>query len=111
MLDFTDDTKVFIYSGFTDMRLGIFGLIKLIGNPVDEAIYAFCGKNRKTIKIIVCHKTYAELYIKKLFKGKMICPINNKVSESTLRALRMIIEAPDEINKINYPSITNLTFF
>lgn len=111
MLDLDDNKKVYLYSGYTDMRLGMFGLLKLISNPNKNSIYAFCGKNLKTVKIVIYQETYAVLYIKRLFKGKMIWPTNNEVCESTIKVLRMFIETPDEINKLSFKNQKQISFY
>ena len=95
-----NNRKVYLYSGWTDMRLGIFGLIKLIDKPEIGGVYAFCGKNRRTVKILEYHGTYAWLHTKKIFKGKLNWPDGENVASLDLRSLKLLIDSIDIINKV-----------
>ena len=51
------DKRVFVRLGFTDMRKQINGLCALIQDirpegPFDGSYYVFCGKTRRTIKMV-----------------------------------------------------------
>ena len=52
MIDLRSAKAIYLYPGDTDMRLGIFGLIRKIKNPVRDSAYVFCGKKRMTLKIL-----------------------------------------------------------
>ncbi len=49
MIDFRSAKAIYLYPGDTDMRLGIFGLIRKIKDPVRDSAYVFCGKKRMTL--------------------------------------------------------------
>lgn len=92
--------KVYLYSGWTDMRLGIYGLIRLVGKPEIGAVYAFCGKNRTTVKILEFHGTYAWLHTKKVLKGKLNWPDGKDVASLDLGSLKLLIDSIDIINRV-----------
>lgn len=95
-----DEKRVFLYSGYTDMRLGIYGLIRKIGNPQPGGVYAFCGKNRMTVKILEYHGSHAWLHTKKVFKGKVSWPSGDDISDVDMPSLRLLIDSVDVINKV-----------
>lgn len=95
-----NERRVFLYSGYTDMRLGIYGLIRKIGTPQVGGVYAFCGKNRMTVKVIEYHGHYAWLHTKKIFKGKVSWPSGDDVSEVDMASLKLLIDSIDVINRV-----------
>ncbi len=94
------EKKVFLYSGYTDMRLGIDGLMKKIGKPENGGCYAFCGRNRKTVKILEYHGHYVWLHTKKVLNGKMNWPVSGDVSAVDMNALKLLIDSIDIINRV-----------
>ncbi len=94
------ERKVFLYSGYTDMRLGVYGLIRKIGKPEDGGFYAFCGKTRKTVKILEYHSHYVWLHTKKVLSGKMSWPLSGDISTVDMSALRLLIDNIDVINRV-----------
>ena len=68
-----DFDKVYLRPGFIDGRKGVNGLLDLIVNnmelnPCDSAIFLFCSKNRKLLKIIYWHKNGFWSFSKRLEK-------------------------------------------
>jgi transposase len=74
--------RIFIRSGFTDMRKSIVTLSILVKeemgmDPFSESLFLFCGKNRKQIKVLYFDKTGFCLWQKKLAKDKFPWPMNS----------------------------------
>lgn len=82
------------------MRLGIYGLIRLVGKPEIGGVYAFCGKNRTTVKILEFHGIYAWLHTKKVLKGKLNWPDGKDVASLDLGSLKLLIDSIDIINRV-----------
>lgn len=100
MLNILTADKIYLYPGYTDMRLGIFGLIKMIFNPEKDSAYVFCNKNKTVIKVLFYNKTSATLCQKRLFKGSFVWP---KVNDKTLideSILEYLLDSADVINQV-----------
>lgn len=94
------EKRVYLYPGYSDMRLGIYGLIKKIGKPETDSFYAFCGKSKKTVKILEYHGHYAWLHTKRIFKGKINWPLTGDVTSVDLSSLKLVVDSIDIINKV-----------
>lgn len=75
MIQLTPSTKVFICISLLDFRLGIDGLfghcqMKLKCDPFSGAVFAFIGKSRKSIKLLVYDGQGFWLMHKRLSKGR-----------------------------------------
>lgn len=51
MID-TNGRRVYLYPGYTDFRLGIHGLSLLVSSPEENVIYVFCGKSKRSLKMM-----------------------------------------------------------
>jgi hypothetical protein len=111
MFGIHEEAKVYLYIGGTDMRLGIFGLMKLIGNPRPGCIYAFCGKTKKIVKILEVNQLHATLYIRRLFKGKIPWPSGDKVTTETLSLLKSFLETANGIGRIECEKAQSISFY
>ena len=100
MIDLSSIEQIYLYPGRTDMRLGMNGLRKLVGEMNNDCLYVFCGMGKNQIKII--HQTEAStwLYQKKLKKGKFSWPIEGEKTLVDNEQLIWVIEGISLINKI-----------
>lgn len=103
MIDLNDISKIYLYPGSTDMRLGITGLRKklLISRSLEvNTLYIFCGCSKNQIKIL--HIDYGSiwLYQNKLKKGKFIRPECGTETEITRRQLEILIEGLTFVSSI-----------
>ena len=75
-------TKVFLITGYTDLRMGQTGLVNLVQfklglNPFDQsAVFLFCGRKASTIKALCCEGDGFVLASKKLLRGRYQWPRN-----------------------------------
>ena len=75
-------TKVFLITGYTDLRMGQTGLVNLVQfklglNPFDQsAVFLFCGRKASVIKALCCEGDGFVLASKKLLRGRYQWPRN-----------------------------------
>lgn len=103
MIELNNIEHIYIFPGLTDMRLGIFGLRKLIIETSEletNSLYLFCSKNRNQIKIIEITSSSIWLYQNKLFHGKFMWPKVGEKSELTKNQLKFIIEGAGFVDSI-----------
>jgi transposase len=79
MLVFKPEAEIYIRTGKTDMRKQINGLAALIQNdmkksPFGGAYYLFCGRGRRTIKLLYWDRSGFALWQKKLEKHRFPWP-------------------------------------
>ena len=77
MIDLSKIEGIYLYSGYTDLRMSINGLSILAQSlyKLDELkhkLFIFCSKKKDNIKIIELDYDGFWLYQKKLFKGKFL---------------------------------------
>lgn len=103
MIELKNIEHVFIFPGLTDMRLGIFGLRKLIAETSQlevNSLYMFCSKNRNQVKIIEITDSSIWLYQNKLIHGKFMWPKVGEKSELSKEQLKYIIDGSGLIDSI-----------
>ena len=73
MITISNDARIFIFTGSTDMRKGFHGLISLVQkfseDPVDGSLYVFTNRNRTRLKILYWDGDGFALWYKHLQKG------------------------------------------
>lgn len=115
MLDIGHDSKIYLCTGYTDMRKGINGLSILSQSiAVDQydksILFVFRGKKADRIKILWWDGQGFCLYYKCLDSGKFVWPkLDEKQSVGITKAqLAMLIEAIDWRNPkwFNRPQYT-----
>ena len=99
MLTIYQETKVYVYTDYIDMRLSINGLIVLLAdtyntNPQTGDLFIFTNKHRNKIKLLFYDKNGFVMYYKKLDRGKFyyshyIKGKNILISKTQLKALLM----------------------
>ena len=103
MIELKNIEHIYIFPGLTDMRLGIFGLRKLIIETSElesNSLYIFCSKNRNQVKIIEVNDSSIWLYQNKLYHGKFLWPKEGEKSELTKDQLKWIIEGSGLVDSI-----------
>ena len=100
-IDKNNIKSVFLFQGKVDMRKSINGLTQMIQlvmkeNPFSDNIFAFCGKNKRTIKIIRWDKNGFCLWYKKLEKDRFRWPRENDNSvQITVSELEWLLQGLD----------------
>ena len=94
--ELSEHTKVYIVTGYTDMRKGIDGLATIVSgklslDPFSQSLYLFCGKNARKLKGLLWEGDGFLLLNKRLENGKYSWPRNETeariLSEQQLRWL------------------------
>ena len=107
MIDLEGIEKVILYPGVTDMRWGIPGLIAIVGSPLPNTLYVFCGSHMKMLKILLVESDSYSLYARKLKAHKYLYPALGKPYETDPRNLEAIIRCASLV--ITCESNHNLT--
>ena len=105
MIELNKIEHIYIYPGYTDMRLGIFGLRKKIletGELKINSLYMFCSRNRNQVKIIEVTLSSTWLYQNKLMHGDFVWPNKGDKAELTKEELKLIIEGSGLIKAIEH---------
>lgn len=106
MLNFASNTKIYLYSGHTDMRKGINGLSILAEGVLQEkfasAVFVFRGKRADRIKILWWDSQGFCLFYKCLDRGKFIWPSADSSGSARVTAaqLSMLMEGIDWRNPV-----------
>lgn len=115
MIDLSDIKHIYIYPGKTDMRLGIFGLRKLLleenQNIEEDALFLFCGVSRNTIKVVHCTNNSIWLYQNKLVKGKFLWPERGDKSQITKEQLKLIFLGISFVKSIENKQTKSVDFY
>ena len=104
MVDLSGIEHLYIFPGVTDMRLGIYGLRKILigieGEIKTDSIYLFCGKSKNQIKMIQTNEQSIWLYQNKLIKGKFAWPEKGDKTDLNREQLLMILNCMSLISEI-----------
>ena len=100
MIDLAYTRKVYLYSGVTDFRKGLFSLACMVGNDfdldhIDGFLFVFCNSAKNSIKILEREGTGFSLYQKRLDKGKFEYPQIEANAEITPDELRILVSGLD----------------
>lgn len=79
MIDLSKIESIFLYTGFTDMRLGVNSLsfkISEFGKEKElvNKLFIFCSKSKRNIKVVEWNYDGYRIYQKKLIDGKFQRP-------------------------------------
>ena len=95
--EIVSSSKVYIVTGYTDMRKGIDGLAQIIGGKYEQdiyskSIYLFCGRSCSKIKGLVWDEDGFLLLYKRLENGSFKWPRNEEdVKLLTQKQLRWFL--------------------
>ncbi len=107
--------RIYIKPGSTDMRKQINGLTIQVQeimemDPFSGALFMFCNRQRKLLKIIFWEKNGFWLFLKRLEKDKFPWPENEKeVEEISGQELEMLLEGIDFFGRhkeLNYTKVS-----
>ena len=83
MLNISQDTRIVLKLGATDMRKSIHALSYLVEqemklNPFDNCMFVFCGKKKRLIKVLYWDKNGFCLWMKRLENDRFKWPKNKE---------------------------------
>lgn len=92
---------MFLACGHTDMRKSINGLAAIVENsfavdPVDQALFVFCNRQRNRLKILTWEDNGFWLHFKRLERGHFKWPAPGETATMTLSAEELwnLIKSP-----------------
>ena len=97
-LDFSGIDKVYLITGFTDMRKGIDGLAHIVAanhklDPFSSSLFLFCGRKTSSIKGLIWEGDGFVLITKRLKDGKYQWPRNSSEALNlTDQQIRWLLE-------------------
>jgi transposase len=100
-MELRKETRVFVKTGFTDMRKQINGLAAIVQQqgaegPFDGSYYVFCGKTRRVAKILYWDKTGFCLWQKRLEQNTFPWPREgSELNEMTRQNIRLLLKGID----------------
>ena len=98
--EIVSSSKVYIVTGYTDMRKGIDGLAQIIGGKYEhdiysKSIYLFCGRSCSKIKGLVWDEDGFLLLYKRLENGSFKWPRSEEDVKLLTQQLRWLLEGLD----------------
>ncbi len=100
MLTLASASRILLYPGPTDMRLGIWSLSSRCGELRDGELHVFCSKDRRTVKIVLAERGSTWLLQKRLASGRFSWPGSGPVSKVCLLQLQAVLDSPQTIAEI-----------
>ena len=109
------EIPIYVKPGSTDMRKQINGLTIQVQevmemDPFSGALFMFCNKQRKLLKIIYWEKNGFWLFLKRLEKDRFPWPVSSKEVEKLSREeLEMLLSGIDFFRKhsaLNYTKVS-----
>lgn len=116
MIPLGSNTKVFLALGGTDMRKGMDGLAalvvgKLCGDPFSGHVFAFCNRQRNTVKLLLWDRNGFWVLHKRLERQRFRWPrTESEVMELSIRELNWLLDGLDPTgikghHKLEYSTI------
>ena len=109
--------EIYLVSGFTDMRKSINGLVAIVVddlqlNPLSEAWFVFCNRNRDKLKILFWQHNGFWLYYRRLETGKFQWPKGNCCSISlTQHQLNWLLSGLSPMQNSSHKQIIGKNYF
>jgi len=105
MIDLANVNQIYLYTGTTDFRFGIYGLSRLVLSqfPKEQILnnlYLFCSKSKKCIKVLEFEENGVWMYYKKLDIGKFIYPETGEMTSIEKDDLRILLNGLDFVYRI-----------
>jgi hypothetical protein len=91
MIRLNDVDKVILYPGVTDMRLGIWGLMRIVGNPEPGCLYVFCGSGMSMLRMLLVEGDSYSLYSRKLKRRKYLFPASGGPMETGVESVEAVM--------------------
>ena len=105
MIDLNKIKEIYLYTGTTDFRYGIYGLSKIVlslfeRDKIKHNLYLFCSKSKKCIKILEFEDNGVWMYYKKLDVGKYIYPETGKIGTISKEDLTILLNGLDFVYRL-----------
>ncbi len=115
--NFNSAEKIYIATGYTDLRRGIDGLVSIIQsefqlNPADNCLFLFCGRRLDRIKALYWEENGFILLYKRLESGKFQWPRSDQEArEISPQQYRWLMEGLTVNQKTAHKSVTGFSEF
>lgn len=115
--NFSSAEKIYIATGYTDLRRGIDGLVSIIQsefelNPMDNCLFLFCGRRVDRIKALYWEENGFILLYKRLESGKFQWPRSDQeAKEISPQQYRWLMEGLTIQQKTALKPISGITDF
>ena len=105
MIDLNTVNEIYLYTGTTDFRYGIYGLSRLVLSQFDKDtikhnLYLVCSKSKKSIKILEFEDNGVWMYYKKLDVGRFIYPESGQMGLISKDDLRILLNGLDFVYRL-----------
>jgi len=118
MIEFSEDMKIFVYTGHVDMRKAMDGLAMLVvetleKNPQDKALYLFCNKSRDKLKGLFWHENGFMLLYKRMERDKFTFPqdIHDSTIEIDNKLIKWLLKGFDFYKLKQHPELIYTDYF
>src|SRR5574344_1018596 len=91
MIRLNDVSKAILYPGTTDMRLGIWGLMRIVGDPEPGCLYVFCGSGMSMLRMLLVEGDSYSLYSRKLKRRKYLFPASGGPMETGVESVEAVM--------------------
>ena len=105
MIDLNEVNEIYLYTGITDFRYGIYGLSKIVlskfsRESIKHNLYLFCSKSKKCMKILEFEENGVWMYYKKLDVGKYIYPDTGEMGTISKDDLKILLNGLDFVYRL-----------
>ncbi len=115
--DFCSAEKIYIATGYTDLRRGIDGLASIVQsefqlNPTDNCLFLFCGRRLDRVKALYWEENGFVLLYKRLESGKFQWPRSEQeAKEISPQQYRWLMEGLSVYQKTAHKSVSGISDF
>lgn len=105
MIELDNINEIYLYTGSTDFRCGIYGLSRIVLNQFDKDnikhdLFLFCSKSKKGLKILEFENNGVWMYYKKIDVRKFIYPDSGTMGIISKDELRILLSGLNFIYRI-----------
>lgn len=118
MIEFKEETKIWVYVGHVDMRKSINGLVNLIvteleQDPQDKSLYLFANKQKDKLKGIFWHENGFMLLYKRMERDRFTFPqdIHESSIEIDHKLLKWLLKGFDFYKLKQHPELVYTDYF
>ena len=92
--------RVLLYPGATDFRMGIPGLLALVGGGVPGTAYGFCAADRRSVKVLEVGEGSVWLHLGRLRRGRFPWPSEGEASRVSADDIDACVSSGDLVSRM-----------